>query len=149
MKSVAVIYWSSTGNTEAMANAMAEGLMAGINNQDIELKLTAVNQATIEDVRRGDVVAFGCPAMGVESLDNSEMAPFIDKIKGLISGKGIVLFGSFGWGDGEWMETWQEDMESYGAKLIGENLMINDTPDEAGLAKCRAFGKLMQNYVLR
>lgn len=130
----AVIYWSGTGNTEAMAKAVAEGAGA-------ELFTPGEFSGDIADYDR---VAFGCPAMGAEELDDSEMEPFFASVEGKLSGKTIALFGSYGWGDGEWMRNWQERAEAAGAKVVnGEGLIINETPDDEGLALCKALGEAL------
>ncbi|WP_027626867.1 flavodoxin [Clostridium lundense] len=137
MKNLVVIYWSGTGNTEAMANALAEG--AKIDG--VEIKLLTVGQATIENVEGADALALGCPSMGAEQLEEGEMEPFVEMISSAVKGKNLALFGSYGWGNGEWMEQWQERMEDYGAKLVDDGLIIHETPDEEGLEKCRELGK--------
>ncbi|GAA0180393.1 flavodoxin [Clostridium sediminicola] len=141
MKNIAVIYWSGTGNTESMANAVLEGAQ----NDGIKVLLKTVNCATIEDVKNADAVALGCPSMGVEILEEAEMEPFVESIAQVISGKKLALFGSYGWGNGEWMEDWQERMEQYGANLVDDGLIINETPDKDGLEMCRELGKKISN----
>ena len=130
----AVIYWSSTGNTEAMAKAIAEAAGA-------ELFAVSEFSGKISDYDR---VAFGCSAMGAEELDDSEFEPFFASVEGELSGKKIALFGSYGWGDGEWMRNWAERAKTDGAEIIGgEGLIINETPDADGLAKCAELGKAL------
>ena len=127
----AVIYWSGTGNTEAMANAVAEG--AGVD-------AVSVSDFTgnIEDF---DALAFGCPAMGAEVLEEDEFEPFFTGIEGKLSGKKIFLFGSYGWGDGEWMRNWQERVKAAGAELVGdEGYTVNEAPSDEDLAKLKAIG---------
>ncbi|MGN0182711.1 MAG: flavodoxin [Candidatus Ornithomonoglobus sp.] len=128
----AVIYWSGTGNTEAMAAAVAEGAGA-------ELFSVSEFKGSIADY---DAVAFGCPAMGSEVLEEDEFEPFFAVIESQLSGKKVALFGSYGWGDGEWMRTWEERVKSNGAVLAGgEGLIVNETPDDDALAQCKALGK--------
>lgn len=130
----AVIYWSGTGNTEAMAIAVAQGAGA-------ELFSVSDFKGNISDY---DAVAFGCPAMGAEVLEDSEFEPFFTGIEGQLSGKKVALFGSYGWGDGEWMRNWEEQVKADGAFLVnGEGLIVNETPDDDGLAQCRELGKKM------
>ncbi len=127
----AVIYWSGTGNTEAMANAVAEG--AGV-------QACSVSDFTgnIDDY---DAIAFGCSAMGDEVLEESEFEPFFAEAEQKLSGKRIALFGSYGWGDGQWMRDWVDRVNGLGVTLVGdEGLIINEMPDEAGLEQCRALG---------
>lgn len=127
----AVIYWSGTGNTEAMAKAVADGAGA---------ELFSVS-AFSGDVADYDAVAFGCPAMGAENLEEGEFEPFFEGIESKLSGKKVALFGSYGWGDGEWMRNWEERAKNDGAILVGgEGLIVNETPDDEALEKCAALG---------
>ncbi|MDE5558193.1 MAG: flavodoxin [Ruminococcus sp.] len=131
MKS-AVIYWSGTGNTEMMAKAIAEGAGA-------ELFSVSEFSGNIADYDR---IAFGCSAMGAEVLEEDEFEPFFSSIEGSLSGKTIALFGSYGWGDGEWMRNWEERVKADGAILFGdEGLIVNETPSDDDLEKCREFGE--------
>ena len=128
---IAVIYWSGTGNTEAMASAVAEGAGA---------ELYSVSQFS-GDVSEYDRLAFGCPAMGAENLEEGEFEPFFEGIESKLSGKKVALFGSYGWGDGEWMREWAERVRNDGAVLVNdEGLIVNETPDDAALADCKALG---------
>ncbi|MCC8136241.1 MAG: flavodoxin [Ruminococcus sp.] len=132
MSKIAVIYWSSTGNTEMMANAIAEGAGA-------ELFSVSDFSGNIADY---DKIAFGCPAMGAEVLEEDEFEPFFTSAEGSLSGKTIALFGSYGWGDGEWMRNWEERVKADGAALFGEEgLIVNETPSDDDLARCREFGE--------
>ncbi len=139
MKKITVIYWSGTGNTEIMAKAIAESA----KKDNVEVKLLRVADANIKDVEEADVLALGCPSMGSEVLEEDEMAPFIESIESTIKDKSVILFGSYGWGSGEWMENWEEQMLRYGSKLIAESLIINEEPDEEGLNQCYKFGQLL------
>lgn len=137
MKITAVIYWSGTGNTQSMAQAVAEGAKKGGT-----VVLKNVSDATAEDVTHADAVALGCPAMGSEALEESEMEPFVQALEAIhLAGKPFALFGSFDWGDGQWMRDWADRMRACGVKLVAEGLTIQDTPDEEGLAKCRELGE--------
>ena len=128
----AVIYWSGTGNTEQMAAAVAEGAGA-------ELFSVSDFKGNIADYDR---VAFGCPAMGAEELEESEFEPFFTSIEGELKDKTIALFGSYGWGDGEWMRNWTERAASDGAVVLGgEGLIANETPTDDDIAKCKALGE--------
>jgi flavodoxin I len=145
MKSIMIVYWSGTGNTQKMAVAVAEGA----KTDDIEVKILTVDAAAEEDVLKADGVALGCPAMGSEVLEESEMGPFVASLAGeKLVGKPLALFGSYDWGDGQWMRDWQERMETAGAKLAAEGLIIQNTPDEAGLAGCRELGKKLAAMIL-
>lgn len=127
----AVIYWSGTGNTEQMANAVAEGAGA---------ELFSVSDFS-GDVAEYDRIAFGCPAMGAEVLEEDEFEPFFTSVEGKLSGKTIALFGSYGWGDGEWMRNWEERAKSAGANLVnGEGLIANEAPDDDAIEACKALG---------
>ena len=136
MSKVAVVFWSGTGNTEAMANAIVEGA----KSTGAEVNLFQASDFSSDKVNEFDAIAFGCPSMGAEQLEDSEFEPMFDSVKPSLSGKKIALFGSYDWGDGEWIRTWAEDCESAGCILITESLIINNTPDDAGLAECQQFG---------
>ena len=127
----AVIYWSGTGNTEAMANAVAEGAGA-------DLFTVSDFSGSIADF---DAVAFGCPAMGAEVLEEDEFEPFFTSIEGDLSGKKVLLFGSYGWGDGEWMRNWADRTKAAGAILVGdEGYIANEAPTDDDVAKLKALG---------
>ncbi len=134
MSKAAVIYWSGTGNTEAMARAVAEGARAA--GAEVELKTCA----EVTGVDGCDAVALGCPAMGAEELEDSEFLPVLESIEGALTGKKIVLFGSYGWGDGEWMRSWEARCAEKGITLAADSVIVNEAPDEDGLAACRALG---------
>lgn len=128
----AVIYWSGTGNTESMAAAVAEGAGA-------ELFAVSDFNGNIADY---DKIAFGCPAMGAEVLEEDVFEPFFAEIEGSLSGKTVALFGSYGWGDGEWMREWEERVTNDGATLVnGEGLIVNGTPSDDDLENCKALGQ--------
>lgn len=139
MKNIAVIYWSGTGNTQKMAVAVAEGVKT---NSEVSVKLVEVGTAVKEDVLSADAVAFGCPAMGEEVLEESEMEPFVDSLGDKeLAGKPLVLFGSYDWGDGQWMRDWEERMKEKGALLLDSGLIIQNTPDDEGAARCIELGQ--------
>ncbi|MBX4260646.1 flavodoxin [Clostridium estertheticum] len=140
MKNVVVIYWSGTGNTEVMAESIVDGAK---KVEDVNVRLINVFDAKVEDVTNADGVALGCPSMGSEQLEEGEMEPFIESIASIVTGKSTILFGSYGWGSGEWMDSWQERMEGYGAKLIADGLIINNDADKEGIEKCREIGELL------
>ena len=136
--SVSVVYWSGTGNTQAMAEAIAEGIREG----GAEAVLLEVGNADAAALAGENAFALGCPSMGAEQLEESEMEPFVEALEPLVSGKRILLFGSYGWGDGEWMRDWAERMKNAGAALIREEgLIANDAPDDEALEECRSAGK--------
>ena len=132
----AVVYWSGTGNTEAMANAIAEG----IKGKGAEVTVFTASEFSADKVAEFDVLAFGCPAMGAEVLEEDEFEPMFTEVEGSLKDKKVALFGSYGWGDGEWMRNWEERCISGGITLAADCLMINEAPDEDGLIKCNAFG---------
>ena len=132
--SVAVVYWSGTGNTQAMAEAVAEGIGA-------DAELMEVGEADVNAVAEGNAIALGCPSMGVEELEDSEMEPFVQALEPLVSGKIVLLFGSYGWGDGEWMRTWAERMSGAGAVLLREEgIIANEAPEDDVLDELKAAG---------
>ena len=138
MSKVAVVYWSGTGNTETMASAVVDGVREG----GAEAELFTASEFDASMLSSFDAVAFGCPSMGSEQLEDSEFEPMFNSCEGDLGGKKIALFGSYGWGDGEWMRSWEERVISAGAKLVGgEGLMANEAPDEDALEKCRKLGK--------
>ena len=134
MSKVAVIFWSGTGNTEAMAQAVAEGAKAAGAEADL-LTCTEVN-----GVEAYDAVALGCPAMGAEELEDSEFLPMLESIEAARAGKKTALFGSYGWGDGEWMRSWEADCAAAGIELAAESVICADAPDEEALNACRTLG---------
>ena len=138
--SVSVVYWSGTGNTEAMANAVAEG----ITEAGGEAKLIPVSEANVDDLATESAFALGCPSMGVEVLEEEEMEPFVEALESKVGGKKILLFGSYGWGDGEWMRNWVERMTNAGAFMVEEEgIIANDAPDDEALEACKAGGRAL------
>lgn len=138
MSKAAIIYWSGTGNTEAMADAVLEG--AKSVNPDV--KYFTVSEISADDAAQYDVLMLGCPAMGAEVLEEDEFEPFFADLESKISGKTVALFGSYGWGDGEWMREWEKRVTDAGAKLVdGEGVTVNEAPDDDGLQSCRELGK--------
>ncbi len=129
----AVIYWSGTGNTAAMASAIAAGMGEGT-------ELYSVDQFT-GDIADYDKIAFGCSAMGDEVLEEAEFDPFFTSIEGKLGGKKVALFGSYGWGDGQWMRNWAERTTKAGANLYDDGLMVNGFPDGDAKVQCTAFGE--------
>lgn len=138
MSKMTVIYWSQTGNTEAMAKAIAQGAEAA----GAEVKLLTVSEASEADVTGSDLVAFGCPAMGAEVLEEDEFEPFFTGVEGKLSGKKVALFGSYGWGDGQWMREWCSRCAAAGASLYDEEgLTANESPSEEAREACRELGR--------
>lgn len=141
MSKIAVIYWSGTGNTEAMAAAVAEG----ITSAGGEAALFNVSEISAANAAAYDKLALGCSAMGDEVLEESEFEPFFTGLESSLSGKKVVLFGSYGWGDGQWMRDWTDRTAGTGAVLAAESLIINDAPDADGVEQCRALGAAIAN----
>ena len=138
MSKVGIIYWSSTGNTEAMAQAVEEGAKAA--GADVEIMEVA--DADVDKALSFDVLALGCPAMGDEELEEGEFEPFFSDLEGKLSGKKVALFGSYDWGDGEWMREWESRMLDAGANVLNrEGLICHETPDDDALEDCRSLGK--------
>lgn len=139
MSKIAVVYWSGTGNTEAMAKAVAEG----VKENGAEAEVIGAAQFDAAQMDAYDAIAFGCPAMGAEELEETEFAPMFDGCRSRLSGKKIALFGSYGWGDGEWMRTWEESCRSDGAVLACNCVMCNEAPDSDGIEACKKLGKAL------
>ncbi len=133
MSKVAIVYWSGTGNTEAMANFIAEGAKA----KGAEVDVMTSDKFTKDMVSNYSSIAFGCPSMGAEVLEETEFQPMWDNVKDSLSAVDVLLFGSYGWGDGEWMRNWEEETV---AKSV-ESYMCNEAPDADAEAACKACGE--------
>ena len=143
MSQIAVIYWSQTGNTEQMANAICEG----IKSAGGEAVLLHVADTSAQEAAKYGRMALGCPAMGAEVLEEAEFDPFFTELEGNLGGKRVALFGSYGWGDGQWMRDWVQRADDANANVYtDEGLMAHETPDEATLDQCREFGKGFAAY---
>ncbi len=136
MSKIAVVYWSGTGNTEAMANAVAEGA----KNAGANVTLYTAPEFSASQVEEFDAIAFGCPSMGAEQLEDSEFEPMFTDCESKLSGKRIALFGSYGWGDGEWMRSWEDTCRGDGAILACDSVICMEAPDEDAEAACRSLG---------
>ena len=139
MSKTAVVYWSGTGNTEAMAAAVADGVKAAGG----EATLFTAAEFTADAVDSFDAIAFGCPAMGAEVLEEDEFAPMFESCESKLKGKKIALFGSYGWGDGEWMRNWEESCKEAGANLVCDSVICQETPDDEALSACRSLGEAL------
>ena len=139
MKRIAVIYWSGTGNTEAMAHAVAEGVKAA----GAEVSIFETSTFSADQLDEYDALAFGCPAMGDEVLEETEFEPLFAECEDKLAGKTVVLFGSYGWGDGQWMRDWEERCRNKNITLPAESVICQETPDEDGLEECRNLGKVL------
>ena len=140
MKKTAVIYWSGTGNTESMANAVAEGMRAA----GAECTMLTSGEVNADGLAALDAIAFGCPAMGAEVLEETEFEPMFTACKDKLGGKDIALFGSYGWGDGEWMRTWEEDCLAAGALLACDSVICQDDPDADAIAACQKLAEALK-----
>ena len=143
MDKVIVAYWSQTGNTAAMAAAVGEG----ITEAGKEAVVTDISSVSMDDLKEASTFALGCPAMGAEVLEEGEMEPFVTEVEAFAAGKKIGLFGSYGWGDGQWMRDWEERMTAAGATVLnGEGLICQETPDDDAIKQCEELGEqLAQN----
>ncbi|MFA5447540.1 MAG: flavodoxin [Sphaerochaeta sp.] len=139
MKKIAIVYYSGTGNTASLAQAVKEGVIAGGGSA----KTIAASLFGADMLDSYDAFAFGCPASGAENLEEEVFEPMFDAIKGHLAGKEVALFGSYGWGDGEWMRTWQESVKESGAILKSESVIALDHPDDEALAAAREMGKTL------
>lgn len=139
MGKIAVVYWSGTGNTEAMAVAVAEGA----REKGAEVFLMQCSEFDVARMDEFNAVAFGCPSMGLEQLEEGEFKPMFSSCEAKLGGKKIGLFGSYGWGDGEWMRTWQETCEADGAVLVQNPVICNEAPDDGAVAECKALGSAL------
>ena len=137
MSKVAVVYWSGTGNTAAMAAAVEEGARSA----GAEVSVFGPSEFNSSMLADYDGVAFGCPAMGAEVLEENEYEPMFIDVEGSLSGEKIALFGSYGWGDGEWMRQWEEQVRGDGAQLAAEPVIAHEAPDDSILSDCRALGR--------
>ena len=139
MSKVAIVFWSGTGNTASMADAVAEGA------KDAGAEVTVFGPSDFDKsmVPDFDGIAFGCPAMGAEVLEEMEYEPMFTDVEGALSGKKIGLFGSYGWGDGQWMRDWEDRCNDAGAVLAAPPVMANESPDTDALDECRALGKAL------
>ncbi|MCR5722550.1 MAG: flavodoxin [Lachnospiraceae bacterium] len=136
MSKVAVVYWSGTGNTAAMAAAVE----AGAKNAGAEVSVFGPDDFTPNKVAEFDGIAFGCPAMGAEVLEESSYDPMFTALESSLSGKKIALFGSYGWGDGQWMRDWEDRCNAAGARLACDSVMANNAPGEDDIENCKSLG---------
>ena len=136
MSKIAVVYWSGTGNTEAMANSVADGA----RNAGATVEMFTADGFSASRMDNFDAIAFGCPSMGAEQLEESEFEPMFTDCQSKLSGKKIALFGSYGWGDGEWMRNWEDSCRDAGAELACDSVICQDAPDDEAEANCRSLG---------
>lgn len=137
MSKVAVVYWSGSGNTEAMAQAVLEGAKAA----GAEAEMIFAEDFGADKMDAYDAIAFGCPAMGDEVLEEEIFEPMFHDCESGLSGKKIALFGSYGWGDGDWMKNWEETCKNDGAVMACDFVICCDAPDDEATEACKALGK--------
>lgn len=139
MKKVSVIYWSSGGNVEVLA----ENIKAGAEHLGAEVLIKHVHYAKVEDVPKADAVAFGSPSMDNNRIEQEEMASFLKNFKELnMENKPTVLFGSYGWDEGQFMVDWEKLMIEYGFNIVGK-LAVQESPKEEEIKKAKALGELL------
>ena len=139
MSKVAVVYWSGTGNTEIMANKVAEGAKAA----GAEVEVFEAEGFSADKMDEFDAVAFGCPSMGCEELEDTVFEPLFASCESKLQGKKIALFGSYGWGDGEWMHNWEDKCKEDGAVLVADGVICQEEPDDDAVENCKALGKAL------
>ena len=141
MSKAAIVFWSGTGNTEAMADAVKDGAQEA----GAEVSVFAAADFDADMVADFDALAFGCPAMGDEVLEEDEFQPMFDAVLPALNGKKLALFGSYGWGDGQWMRDWEEACQTAGVSLACECVIANEAPDDEAVAACKALGAALVN----
>ena len=134
-----VIYWSQTGNTQKMAELIAKG----IEKKKKKAELVELDNISIDDLNDEKVIILGSPASGTEELEETQVEPFVQSLEGKIQGKKVALFGSWGWGEGEYLTNLEERIKSYGGEIVGESLSVMESPEGEDEAKCVEFGKLI------
>ena len=139
MAQISIVYWSGTGNTELMAQKVAEG----VREAGQEAVVLSVDLADVSELKKARAFALGCPSMGAEQLEESEFEPMFTSCESKLSGKKIGLFGSYGWGDGEWMRIWEETCRNDGAVLACDIVICNQAPDAEAQAASAALGKAL------
>lgn len=141
MGKIAIVYWSGTGNTQLMADLVLKGVALAGREADV---FTA-GDFSPEKAKKYTAIAFGCPSMGTEQLEESEFEPMYQSVKPELAGKTVALFGSYGWGDGEWIRNWDDDCSSAGCHMITEPVAVNGAPEGADADACEALGKALAN----
>lgn len=139
MDKIQVVFWTQSGNTQAMAEAIGKG----ITEAGKEANVVYVGSASLDELKAAKAFALGCPSMGVEVLDEAEMEPFVAEVEGFASGKTIALFGSYGWGDGEWMRTWDARCNDAGANIACDYVICNEAPDDEAKEACAGLGRVL------
>ncbi|HBJ2620950.1 flavodoxin [Clostridium botulinum] len=132
-----IIYWSGTGNTEAMANLIAKG----IEESGIKTEMINISSANVDNLKDENIVVLGCPSMGDEELEGGEFLPFLENVQENLKNKKVILFGSYGWGDGQWMRSWEEEMTASGVNVALEPLIVNYAPEGESEEQCIQYGR--------
>lgn len=140
---VSIAYYSETGNTQQLADILANSL----SDLGAEVYKAAVSDVENEQFLSGDLLIFATPASGAEEIDQLEMQAFIDDIASQLSGRKIFLCGTYGWGDGEYMQAWSEAMQNLGCELVHEPFVCLEAPDEDAESKIAEIAKeLVRNF---
>ena len=139
MSKIAIVFWSGTGNTFSMAQAVENGAKAG----GAEVSALGASEFSADMVAQFDAIAFGCPAMGAEVLEETVFEPMFSSLESALSGKKIALFGSYGWGDGQWMRDWEDRCRAAGANIVTDSVMANGAPGEDALDDCMGLGRAL------
>ncbi|MDR5587613.1 flavodoxin [Clostridium aquiflavi] len=132
-----IIYWSGTGNTEAMANLIAKG----IEDSEVKTELINISNANVDSLKDENIVVLGCPSMGDEELEGGEFLPLLENVQDDLKNKKVILFGSYGWGDGQWMRSWEEEMTASGVNVALEPLIVNYAPEGESEEQCIQYGR--------
>ncbi|MBN1051039.1 flavodoxin [Clostridium botulinum] len=132
-----IIYWSGTGNTEAMANLIAKG----IEESEVKTELINISNANVDSLKDENIVVLGCPSMGDEELEGGEFLPLLENVQDDLKNKKVILFGSYGWGDGQWMRSWEEEMTASGVNVALEPLIVNYAPEGESEEQCIQYGR--------
>ncbi|MDR1732019.1 MAG: flavodoxin [Synergistaceae bacterium] len=137
MSKVIIVYWSGTGNTEQMAQLISKGA----SDKGATVVCKSVGEASVDELAEYDVIALGSPSMGVEVIEEGEMEPFFTEACPSLRGKHVAIFGSYGWGGGEWLRVWADRVREAGAQLVGDGLAVHEAPDDTASAECIAYGE--------
>lgn len=141
MSKIAVVYWSGTGNT----GIMADEIVGKIKEMGHEAEKIFSDDFSAGDIANYDAFAFGCPAMGSEQLEEDSFEPMFESVEKNLENKPVVIFGSYEWADGEWMQTWQERCKDNGINLVADGLAVYDTPDDEGVEACKKLAEDLVN----
>lgn len=141
MSKIVIVYWTGSGNTEAMAHAVKEGA----ENVGAEVSLNFVSDLSADEVASFDNIALGCPAMGNEQLEEYEFEPFFEELLPQLQGKKVVIFGSYSWNEGEWIQLWKDRLNESGVELVAEPVKAYSYPEDDVLDACKALGETLAN----